>query len=613
MTLSPLDETGAPVDWWFIYKVPKLASDGFTLAATGYEYAYYDAPSAKVVQSHNTLDQDAGALRLTLDALFATPADTTGWILYNDEIPQGATSSTLGHTKGVIGFDLATDTAFWLLHSWPKYAFPQAGPVGMPTPLYGQTFLCVALNLDGARAVASQMITHQQPQVYDPRLPAGLAADDPLRLLAGRIDPADPGNALVLPLTSRGGLTMKVIAKNRAWGSDFWNDLVGPVLSEDINVESWIGGPIPPTQDSDGIHQTLDIKYITLKAIGMPWAWPETHDHAKWAISHADNWICVGDINRMISQEKRGGGTIAFQDPVLWELLNKTDLLVVPPGWTATDAIEAVRSTQVGTITRPILPTMSHFLDVVHVTSAGHDIVAGAAPQVFASVVGIVDQTTEHPITGRSGSHLQFYVEAGASIRYQVDVNIQSRDGSEIEVYVGHDPLQPAGTNPAQPFGTPAYGVFKNAQLSYRGLGLSDDKFTPMSASRILSMLDAALTQSEFVSVYGLVFNDGGASGRGIHEAHFTGKANQDGAIAVYILDTATQTPKRTWFFFKFREDSIESSTTAPFGPESREVRALAMTPAGVDLAVVEEAPRARPKALGSFPIIFAAPAGGAA
>ncbi|MER8810371.1 deoxyribonuclease II family protein [Mesorhizobium australicum] len=609
MILSPLDETGTPVDWWFIYKVPKLTSDGFTLAATGYEYAYYDAPSAKVVQSPNTLDRDEGALRLTLDALFAAPADTTGWILYNDEIPEGATSSSLGHTKGVIGFDLATDTAFWLLHSWPKYALPQSGPIGMPTPLYGQTFLCVALNLESARALASQMITHQQPQVYDPRLPDGLAADDPLRLLAGRIHPTDPGNALVLPLMSRGGLAMKSIAKNRAWGSDFWNDLVGPALNEDINVESWIRGPIPPTQDSDGIHQTLDIKYITLKPVGMPWAWSEAHDHAKWAISHADNWICVGDINRMISQQKRGGGTIAFQDPVLWALLNKTDLLIVPPGWTATDAIEALRSTQVAAVTRPILPTISH-LDVAHVTSAGHDI-AGAPTQKFASVVGIVDQTTEHPITGRSGSHLQFYIEAGPSVRCQVDVNIQSRDGSEIEVYVGHDPLQPAGTNPAQPLGTSAYGVFRSAELSYPALGLRDDEFTPTSALHILGMLDAALSQSEFVSVYGKLFNDGLASERGIHDTHFTGKANQDGAIAVYIRDPVTHTLKRTWYFFKFREDSITSPTPAGFGPKAREVRARAIVPAGVDLAAVEEAPRTAPGTPGSFPIIFAAPAGG--
>lgn len=374
--LSPLNEAGAEVDWWFIYKVPKLTSSRFTLAATGYEYAYYDAPSANVVRSAHTLDQDAGALRQTLDALFKTPSPSTGWILYNDEIPDGATSGSLGHTKGVIGFDLETDSAFWLLHSWPKYALPQAGAVAMPTPQYGQTFLCLALNLEAAGAVAELMITHQQPQVYSPRLPDALAQNDPLHRLATRVSSTDPGNALVQPLVTRGGMNFKVIAKNRLWNQDFWNDLVGPALKEDINVESWIRGKIPPTQDSDRVHETLDVKYITLKAIGMPWAWPETHDHAKWAITHADDWICVGDINRMVSQAKRGGGTIAFQDPTLWNLLNQTDLLVLPPGWTATDAEQVIQSTQPSSRTRPIGPTLPRLLNVVRVTGTGYGIAA---------------------------------------------------------------------------------------------------------------------------------------------------------------------------------------------------------------------------------------------
>jgi deoxyribonuclease II len=60
-------------------------------------------------------------------------------------------------------------------------------------------------------------------------------------------------------------------------------------------------------------------------------AWPETHDHAKWGIMTHSNWICVGDINRMISQRKRGGGAIAFQNEALWRALSKTDLLLAPP------------------------------------------------------------------------------------------------------------------------------------------------------------------------------------------------------------------------------------------------------------------------------------------
>jgi deoxyribonuclease II len=82
-----------------------------------------------------------------------------------------------------------------------------------------------------------------------------------------------------------------------------------------------------------------------LSPLGVPWTWPETHDHAKWGIAVDSDWVCVGDINRMVSQEKRGGGTIAFQDPKLWAALSKTDLLVAPPGHTRVDAAKLVKDT----------------------------------------------------------------------------------------------------------------------------------------------------------------------------------------------------------------------------------------------------------------------------
>lgn len=346
MNISALDESGKPVDWWFLYKVPKLSKDAQSASATGYEYVYFDPNAAQVQRSPYLLTSGKGALDLTLAALFKAPAATTGWILYNDEMPLSAKrkdNDALGHTKGVIAFDTATKSAFWLLHSWPKYADP--GVATMPTPMYGQTFLCITLALATASKIAAQMIDHQQPQVYEPRLPRSLGPNDPLSLLTKPIDPNATGASGSADYISKGGMAFTVIAKNRDWGKDFWNDLVGPTLKEDMDVDTWIRGKIPPTLDSDGIHKTFDIKYIDLSQLGAPWAWPETHDHAKWGITKEHNWICVGDINRMISQEKRGGGTIAFQNATLWTALSKTDLIVAPPGHSRADARALIKAT----------------------------------------------------------------------------------------------------------------------------------------------------------------------------------------------------------------------------------------------------------------------------
>jgi deoxyribonuclease-2 len=82
-----------------------------------------------------------------------------------------------------------------------------------------------------------------------------------------------------------------------------------------------------------------------LRPLGATWAWPETDDHAKWGITQKNNRVCVGDINRMVAQENRGGGTVAFQDETLWHALSKTDLIVAPPGLTQAAARAAIKAT----------------------------------------------------------------------------------------------------------------------------------------------------------------------------------------------------------------------------------------------------------------------------
>jgi hypothetical protein len=140
MDVSALDENGKPIDWWFIYKVPQLTQDAASDSATGYEYVYFDANSARAVKSPNLLNQNNGALNVTLNSVFRNPGASTGWILYNDEMPaaaKGKDSERFGHTKGVIAFDSGTKSAFWLLHSWPKFAAGVRPDLSVRVPLVG--------------------------------------------------------------------------------------------------------------------------------------------------------------------------------------------------------------------------------------------------------------------------------------------------------------------------------------------------------------------------------------------------------------------------------------------------------------------------------------------
>jgi hypothetical protein len=195
---------------------------------------------------------------------------------------------------------------------------------------------------------------------------------------------------------------------------------------------------------------------------------------------------------------------------------------------------------------------MSHHNDHVHTTP--RPLQSRMRREPYAAVVGIIDPNSERAISGRSGDHLQFYVQVGVGVRYQVDVNTQSKDGSSIQHYVA-DQTPASGDQPA---GTPEYGVFPDAALSYRGLGLTDDLFQSINFSRLDFLLEAALSQSVAVAVYGHTFDDGGDDGKGVHDTHlFTGAGNQDGAVSIFVKDPESGLLKRTWFFFKFQEDRI--------------------------------------------------------
>jgi deoxyribonuclease-2 len=345
MAVQVRDEDNNAVDWWFLYKVPKLQESTRSDSATGYEYVYFDPTQKSVTRSKYTLDQGKGALSNTLATAFGSKTKSTGWLLYNDEKPAqagGRDDGNCGHTKGVLAYDTETKKAFWLIHSWPKYAAPDE--TAWPTPMYGQTYLCLSLSLDTATAIAKQMFTDHEPQSFLPHDASPVA--DPIFAKLEKVDDSarDP-HASTTDHKTDGGMPFKVLSKNREWNGDFWNGWVGPQLKADLDVDTWIRGTIPPVADTDGIHKTFDIKYINLGPLGIHYAWPETHDHAKWAITKDHNWVCVGDINRMISQRKRGGGAVAFQNPTLWTALSHTDLLLAPPGHTRDEARALIHAT----------------------------------------------------------------------------------------------------------------------------------------------------------------------------------------------------------------------------------------------------------------------------
>lgn len=339
--ISAIGDGGKPVDWWFLYKVAgkSKASDGSK--PTGTEYVFFDSVTAKgkmLALSPFKIDNTKeGAVSGTLNQIYTNLKNPDlGWFFYNDEPSNNVKqSSSKGHTKGVICFNMATNTGFWMIHSAPK--FPLLGKYSFPKTAIGnaQSFLCITLDADTLKAIAGQMIVTQHPNVYAAsKIPAAITdKKDPRALLMTKVlnPPVAPYSETVA-FKSCGGQYFRCIAKNMKWHKtnedDFYNDLVGPILSENIDVETWEHDPTPGSRDSDGVHSVYEMKSVDLAPLGLSpsFAWSEENDHAKIAVSapkENPKYVCVGDINFTIAQENRSGGTVAFICDDLWQSLSE--------------------------------------------------------------------------------------------------------------------------------------------------------------------------------------------------------------------------------------------------------------------------------------------------
>ncbi|MCG8311778.1 MAG: deoxyribonuclease II family protein [Pseudomonadales bacterium] len=281
--MEPKNQHGESVDWWFIYKTPEHTG---TESNAGFDFLYFDPDCGAINLSSVALNQNNQALAYTLKGIFNAP-ESAGYIAYNDEHVQGQdNSSEKGHCKGMIGFDKASDTAVLLLHSTPR--FPACNEIDLPQ-------------------------------------------DEPLYKLFNGIGIDESFTPSTVTFASRQGHEFRLIAKSRCWGQDFWIDLVSPQLQSDLIVETWRRGAVTPLQDkhsSEFDDDTLNVKFQISETLAYEWHY--TKDHAKWAVAlknqtNSQPWVCVADINRMISQEKRGGGSLCFQDSRLWQALRDAE------------------------------------------------------------------------------------------------------------------------------------------------------------------------------------------------------------------------------------------------------------------------------------------------
>jgi deoxyribonuclease-2 len=253
------------------------------------------------------------------------------FICYNDEVPDhcdGKNSQSFGHAKGILIWN--EKNIYWLVHSVPKWPLIEkvhehdntycccfnwnrflCNSLSIVIPeipssesKYGQSFilLCTPFSFSLLSSIFEQLSV-MHVNIYQKNHDESIHYDNKISCLK---------NLSILKITNK----IRHFAKSPHLHEDFYELLLNEIGSDNCLVESWMR---PAMQESEKIHH---IKSIFWRNRDDNVNFIETKDHSKWAIQEKDDckvWILVGDLNRMESQKKRGGGGIWIQDRELWK------------------------------------------------------------------------------------------------------------------------------------------------------------------------------------------------------------------------------------------------------------------------------------------------------
>ncbi len=330
-----MDESGNEVDWFVGYKLPKgsanypsKSSPRNELVDEGLAFAHLTSQSTSAgwTLSKLSVADPLSAPGRTLSPIYKSDGNRLAYIVYNDEHPDGNTSFTSGHTKGVVVF--GRKTGYWLIHSVPKYPTPvDSRAYGYPHTgrIYGQSFLCLTLSSPDAAEMVGKQLLFDRPYVFDHNMPEFMAKMSPSLTMAAKgkhLDVSPYYSIKIAKLLSRKQSFM-AYAKTTKFNGDLYADLLAPHFKNGFAVESWPNGP--GKMNSSCSHKPAIVENVDSinfgKSFYPPVEFSTRHDHSKWAVSVDAGLpvVCVGDINRMNSQKRRAGGTACLRHEGLWQ------------------------------------------------------------------------------------------------------------------------------------------------------------------------------------------------------------------------------------------------------------------------------------------------------
>lgn len=321
-----------PVDWFIVYKLPRLPYSIDPFIANGTGYIYLDS-SSSVDQWHLSSESITSSLSLTgltLQSLYNSKENS--FMFYNDQPPNHPFSLIYGHSKGVLAFHDQTQTGFWLVHSVPHfpstieqgYGYPDSGRV------FGQTMLCITLNVSAASIplnsidILSNHFLYTRPFVYAYGLTS--FASERYSILANGIIP-NKAHISEPPYTRSYSLNISsfevlTFAKYGLANIDMLSELIVPSLRTTMLSETWSnGGQINLPSNCTGEYHTENIEKLSFN-------FTVHNDHSKWLVSENNTWTCIGDMNRQVEQIKRHGGFVCINNKNIQQRFKQLVLII---------------------------------------------------------------------------------------------------------------------------------------------------------------------------------------------------------------------------------------------------------------------------------------------
>ncbi|XP_050295284.1 plancitoxin-1 [Anthonomus grandis grandis] len=318
------------LDWYVIYKLPKQTSKSNAHIKEGLGYVYMTSKNyTEWTWSEVSINDSNSMVGHSLKGLFEKKNEKA-YILYNDEAPNGKTSGSKGHTKGVVLAD--SISGLWLIHSVPHfpyssdhYEYPTTGQH------YGQSFLCISLNLKQINNVGKQL-QYNEPFIFSEYVPTSLSdtLPDIVRAANNETINASPYYNIET-IISLAGIKITSFAKSAKFGKDLYSNLVNSELTSNLYVETWPNEANRLPSDCTNKYQVDNIKIIQMSNPSV--SFKATVDHSKWAVStpsDLNQWVCIGDINRAQKQTERGGGTTCLNNEKLSGVYQKIISSVEP-------------------------------------------------------------------------------------------------------------------------------------------------------------------------------------------------------------------------------------------------------------------------------------------